>query len=117
MNLPDKIKIGGHFYKVLYPYVFTERFDRCGDIDNEKNVIRVTETSYDEERTYSVIMVTFIHELLHGLDHKTGFHMFDSENGEARIEALSEGIYQLLVDNKDSLYELFKSLKLKVERE
>jgi len=99
MNIPKKIKIGGHNYEIIFPYVFTERFDRCGDIDYSKKLIRIAKNDCDEPRIESAIMVTFIHEVLHGIDDLTGHEMFKGENGEKKIEALSEGIYQVLADN------------------
>ncbi len=99
MKIPKTIKIGGHNYEIIFPYVFTERFDRCGDIDYEKKLIRVSKNSFDEPRSESAISVTFIHEILHGIDNLAGHDMFAGDEGEKKIEALSEGIYQVLVDN------------------
>ena len=100
MNIEKEIKIGGHFYKIIFPYVFTERSDRVGDLDNCTKTIRIAENSYDEPRDKSAITVTLIHEILHGIDNITGHNMFNGAEGESHIEALSEGIYQVLIDNK-----------------
>jgi len=99
MNIPKTIKIGGHNYKIIFPYVFTERLDISGDNDHDKKIIRITKDSPDGPRSESAIDVTFIHEILHGIDHLTGHDMFTGEEGEKKIEALSEGIYQVLIDN------------------
>jgi len=98
MQIPHKLKVGGHTYKVIYPYVFTERFDRLGDIDYSKKTIRIAEKCGNESRTESAIAVTCIHEVLHAIDDLTGHNMFGGDN-EKLVEALSEGIYQVLVDN------------------
>jgi len=97
MRIPKSLKIGGHQYEVVFPYVFTERFDRVGDIDYSKKIIRVAEEYGNEPRKASAIIVTLIHEVLHGIDDITGHNMFDGKEGY--VEALSEGIYQVLVDN------------------
>ena len=99
MNLPKTIKIGGHNYEVIFPYVFTERNDLNGDIDDNKKIIRLVGSIEGEKRVDSALMVTLIHEILHGLDHTTGQRMFAGDEGEKKIEALSEGIYQVLVVN------------------
>lgn len=101
MKIPSKIKIGGHQYKIIFPYVFTERFDRCGDHDFSTKTIRITETEGDVKRANSGIVVTLIHEILHAIDGNSGYDMFYGEEGEKRIEAISEGIYQVLVDNPE----------------
>lgn len=100
MNIPKTIKIGGHQYKVIFPYTYTERYDRWGDCDDTMKIIRVTDSDGGgAKRADSSIIVTFIHEILHGIDCLTGHKMFSGEEGEKRIESLSEGIYQILVDN------------------
>ena len=83
----------------MYPYVFTERQDRGGDCDFQKKVIRVSGTTGCKKRADSAITVTLIHEILHAIDHLIGHGIFSGEYGENEIEGLSEGIYQVLVDN------------------
>jgi len=99
MNLPNKIKIGGHQYKIVFPYVFTERFDQCGDHDSSTKTVRIADNEYNVKRADSSIIVTLIHEILHAIDQTTGHDMFRGNEGEKHIEALSEGIYQVLTDN------------------
>jgi len=99
MKLPKTIKIGGHQYKVVFPYVFTERFDRTGDHDGDSKIIRIVEELGNIKRADSAIIVTLIHEILHAISQVAGNDMFNGDVGETRIEALSEGIYQVLMDN------------------
>ena len=99
MKIPKTIKIGGHQYTVIFPYVFTERFDQCGDHDGSTKTIRITDNEYNVKRANSSIIVTLIHEILHAIDQTTGHDMFQGNEGEKHIEALSEGIYQVLMDN------------------
>jgi len=101
VNLPNKIKIGGHQYKIVFPYVFTERVDLCGDHDSAAKTIRITDNEDNIKRANSSITVTLIHEILHAIDHTTGHDMFQGSEGEKHIEALSEGIYQVLTDNPE----------------
>ena len=100
MNLPSKIKIGGHQYAVVFPYVFTERFDRVGDIDYSKKVIRISKDYASEPRSNSSIAVSIIHEILHGINNRSGGIIFPDDD-EDKIDILSEGIYQVLIDNPE----------------
>jgi len=99
MKIPKTLKIGGHNYKIIFPYTFTERNDITGQADHQNKTIRVVSEVDGEKRSESTIVVTLIHEILHGIDSCTGQGMFRGDGGEGKIEALSEGIYQVLVDN------------------
>jgi len=98
MKIPETVKIGGHVYQVLFPYVFTERFDLYGQHDPEVKEIRVSARDVaNQVRIDSAVFVTFIHEVLHAIDSITGHHVF--KDNEKAIEGFSESIYQILVDN------------------
>ena len=98
MKKPKTVKVGGHNYKVLWPYKFRERSDIQGQCDSGLMEIRVdNDDGNSNERAESCQMVTFIHELLHAIDIASGHKVFI--NNEPAIEGISEGIYQVLVDN------------------
>ena len=98
MKLPESIKIGGHTVKVICPYEFKERVDIDGQYDHELKEIRLSEVDAGgNKKATGVIMVTFIHEFLHAVDYCSGHKIF--VNNEPAIEGISEGIYQVLVDN------------------
>jgi len=100
MKLPEKIKVGGHWIEIKYPHIFQERHDRWGQCDDAKKVIYITNKDQNgEDRNESAVIVTFIHEVLHALDNHSGHEIFMGENGEKKIEGLSEAIYMFLVDN------------------
>ena len=99
MNIPKTLKIGGHIYKIIFPYVFKERYDRVADCDRDACTIRIAEKECEVPRTDSYITVSLIHEVLHAIDNLTGQGIFKGTDGEKKIEGLSEGIYQVLVDN------------------
>ncbi len=101
MKIPHELKIGGHQYRIFFPYVFTERFDLCGDHNASAKIIRIADSEFYESRSTSAITVTLIHEILHAIDSVSGHNMFDGDEGEKHIEALSEGIYQVLADNPE----------------
>jgi len=97
-KLPEKVKIGGHWYKVLHPYEFKERYDRYGHTNSGQKEIALSGVDGNGvKRTESSIIVTFIHEVLHGIDSLIDFLPEGAE--ETTVGRLSEAIYQVLVDN------------------
>uniref|UniRef100_A0A6M3K0G5 WLM domain-containing protein n=1 Tax=viral metagenome TaxID=1070528 RepID=A0A6M3K0G5_9ZZZZ len=98
--IPEKVKIGGHQYTIFFPYLFRERDNLYGQHDHAQKEIRITGVdTCGAERAKSGIIVTFIHEVLHGIDFNSGHQIFNSELGERALEAMAEGIYQVLIDN------------------
>ena len=102
MNLPKTIKIGGHNYKVEYPYKFEERYDIYGQWNDPKKIIYISDVDGNGiKRADSAIIVTFIHEILHAIDGIAGTDIFIAEKKGDRepAEFVSEVIYQILVAN------------------
>jgi len=99
MKKPKTVKIGGHIFKVLWPHKFRERGDIYGLCSHSRAEIRVGNVNAAGNKTAeSAQIVSFIHEVLHAIDITSGHKIFNSN--EAAIEGISEGIYQVLVDNK-----------------
>jgi len=89
-----------NFSEVKCPYIFQERFDRHAQCDAVKKIIYLaTVDGNGEKKAKSHILVSFIHEVLHAIDIQSGHSTFAGDEGENKIEGLSEGIYQVLVDN------------------
>lgn len=83
LKIPNKLKIGGHIYKV------TEKDlgeDKCGDMDRKINEINVNIRNAQSQK-----IATLIHEVL---------HCFDITMPEAQVESLENQIFAFLVDNK-----------------
>lgn len=101
MKIPDKLKIGGHQYKVIFPYHFKELNSAHGQHDATVNEIRINDLdSAGIKRADSQISVTLIHEIMHALDRLTGQdRLGDSDNSEKYLACLAEMIYQFLTDN------------------
>ena len=100
VDIPKKLKIGGHWYKVKFPYRYQERSDWSGHCDNARKRIYIgNDDGNGNLRAESAIIVTLIHEIYHAIDNLTGHGIFTGPEGEARCEALSEGTFQFLVDN------------------
>jgi hypothetical protein len=102
MKIPDTLKIGGHNYTVKYPYHFQDRGDICGQHDGTMKEIKIDDSDpwTHSGRNETGIAVTFLHEILHAVDQITGHEIFKGDEGEKRIEAISEGLFQVLRDNK-----------------
>ena len=98
MDIPKKIKVGGKIYTIDFPYKFKERGDLQGQCDSTLDIIRIgADDGCGNRRSFSSIVITLIHELLHAIDYDTGHKIFiENENA---LEGLSHGIYQVLVDN------------------
>ncbi len=97
MKLPKKVKIGGHNYKVLFPCVELEQegSEFSGKIDHSLKEIKIASHQYDKpNRCESALWVSFIHEVLHGIDYTSGNNV-----QERVICGYAEMIYQVLVDN------------------
>lgn len=97
-NFLEKLKIGGIWHKVLFPYVFKERVDLDGQYDFDLGEIRIAGVDKGGgERTLDFIVISLIHEMLHAVDNTSGHRLF-FENEKA-LEGISRGIFQVLVDN------------------
>ena len=101
MKIPKKLKIGGHAYRVVYPYSFTERGDRNGSHDFDALEIRIDNKDgwSHKENPESRVAVTFLHEILHACDAVTGGGIFSGDDSENKVERLSESLFQVLRDN------------------
>jgi len=90
-----EIKIGGHIFKVLYPYQFREkRVD--GQCDSNQNEIRLAQVDYlGAELAQSNRDETFCHEILHAIN-----SVYCNDNiEEDDIEHMAQGLFQVLKDN------------------
>ena len=84
MKIPKVLKIGGHYVTVnITPDVPN---DNCGQFDIKKN-----ELLLNEKQEQTQLEASLIHEILHALN-----ICMDEE----RVEFLSQGLYQVIKDNK-----------------
>lgn len=87
MNIPTKLKIGGHVYKVeIVDDSSLCDNDTCGKLDRSTNTISISKTLSDSSKS-----VTLLHEAIHAMN---------GELSEEVIDSLSEQLYQLLKDNQ-----------------
>jgi hypothetical protein len=85
MDIPTRIKIGAHWYKILFvPQVDEEgSFGEVSDADCEIRILASLTPSQMEE--------TLIHEILHALGPSLEEH---------EVDRLGFGLHQVLVDNQ-----------------
>lgn len=99
MKIPARLKIGGHWVEVVYPYHFKERSDICGQRDGGLNEIRITNVDLGgNQRPESKVAETLLHELIHAADIISAHDIF--KDNEKAIEGISEMLFQILRDNK-----------------
>jgi hypothetical protein len=99
VKIPEKIKVGGHWITILYPYQYQERDDYSGHYDEgEQKLFIAGTTSKGAQRAESQVALTFLHELVHAADILSGHEVF--QNNEKAIEGITEVLFQILRDNK-----------------
>lgn len=98
MKIPKKIKIAGHWYSVIFPYIFTESNTLYGLCDNTSHKIMLSEKRDGIQRARSHIEETFLHELIHAVDYNYNTSSTDGGLTEFQIEKLGVGLYQVLAD-------------------
>ena len=100
------VEIGGFNFKVIYPYIFKERFDLCAQMDRTYEEIRIAKN--DENGSpycQHKLEESILHEILHGID-----YIYNNDSlTEKQIECLAMGLHQVL--QKNNIYEIFESLK------
>ena len=96
MKLKSKYKIGGHWYKVIFPYKFKERTDIDGQCDNSLLEIRLIATDgMGNEIPMSKVIEIFCHEVLHAIDAVYNAGKLENDT----VARLGNGLYQFLNDN------------------
>lgn len=114
MKIPKELKIGGHVYRIVYPYIFQERGDCCGIHQYSDRSIRIQETdSGGTKRTDSGIRQILLHEIMHAIDCVFCMEQIGKEaDKDHMIDGIAEGLTQLLSDNP----ELLNAFKIRGEK-
>lgn len=96
MKIPSKVKIGGHWYNIIFPYKFIERADVDGYTDHDILEIKIADgDGLDQRLAESKIIEIFFHEIIHAIDHVYNAGALSEET----VKRLGQGLYQVLVDN------------------
>lgn len=92
MKIPEKVKIGPHWFDVDIVEVVDVTMGLRGKIDTLSNSIRLM-----RDQAQSKQEETLFHEVLHEIAASLGIH--DAILDEESITRLAYGFYQFLVDN------------------
>lgn len=96
MKIPDKLKVGGHTYKIIRDYKFQERTDLIAQAEHISQEIRLAPMDVTGNEMHPEKMEEmFLHELLHCVDNVFNGQKID----EASITNFSEGLCQVLKEN------------------
>lgn len=106
MKIPNEIRINGVEFSVGYAPNLRMNDKLCfGYIDFDNSKIMLSETDGTEHQQRCI---TFLHEVIHGIIKNSAVEVFDEE---PVVEILSRGIYQVLQDNGERLFDLKEGKK------
>lgn len=90
MKIPKRFKIGGHWFTVK----FRNRTDDGFDVTGRKNSWN-NEIVLQAEAEFSKQFSTLLHEAVHEIAWQNDLRLT-----ETQVASISEGLFQVLVDNK-----------------
>lgn len=90
MTIPKNIKIGGHSVEVVFRT--SKEITGNGDYDIYHQLIRLRK---EENTPLDAIEESFLHEILEAIRH---FNNLQLSHGDLTV--ISEGLFQVLTDNK-----------------
>ena len=98
MHIPKTVKVAGHILDVSLP-PFIDGGDSEGEYESGLSTLFIAERTMSGEKainqTAQVKDACFIHELLHAIDDVYN----NAALPEEQIHRLSEGLYQVIIDN------------------
>ena len=108
MKIPSSVRIGGVEYTVDF-------------VENLRNDVQILygEINYDQSRIaisttdgggHQMQCITLLHEILHGIQNHSGIEL-PKDSEEKIIDMFARGIYQVLQDNGERLFDIAKSQK------
>ena len=106
MKIPNEIRINGVEFSAGYAPNLRMNDKLCfGYIDFNNSKIMLSETDGTEHQQRCI---TFLHEVIHGIIKNSAVEVFDEE---PVVDMLSRGIYQVLQDNGERLFDLKEGKK------
>lgn len=101
MKIPDCVRIAGVEYQVVYTPNLNNGVNMAyGHIDYENCLIELSDTSGTAHEKRCLILW---HEILHGIREANGMEI---EKEEEIVEMFARGIYQVLQDNGERLFNI-----------
>lgn len=89
MRIPDKVKIGAHWFKVEYKSDNDDGYEHSGTRFAWQGKIRIQKDLIPSKQKS-----VFLHEIIHEIDWQHGLKLQENQ-----VESLAEGLYQVLTDN------------------
>lgn len=103
MNIPDSVRIGGVDYKIkIIPDLRDETKLLQGQIDYYNSLIKLSDT---DGAGHQMRCIVLWHEILHGIAEHAELD-FSKADEETIINVLAKGVYQVLQDNIQALYDI-----------
>jgi len=93
MKIPKKLKVGGFDYDIIFDDKFVEKETLCGQHQPNRLKIILQTGVYNQQK----IDQTFWHEVAHAI---SCVYLGENEMTEDQIDNFSQGLYQVLKDNK-----------------
>lgn len=102
MNIPESIRIGGVEYGIVFePFLSNENgHELLGQIRYQQGIIALSENA---EMCHDVACMTLLHKVLHGVARHFDLAL---EDEETIVDAFARGLFQVLQDNADRLFDL-----------
>ena len=85
MKIPNKLKVGGHIYKIVFQKTTDLADNDCGKTDRTKGIVAIDKDLIQTEKEE-----TFFHEMIHIMN--TGYK-------EVEVDFLAQAIYAILKNN------------------
>ena len=101
MKIPESIRIGGVEYEIQYKDNLRDGNRLLyGQINYDDSIIYLSTTDGTGRQH---MCITLLHEILHGIREHAGFEIEDEEKV---VDILSKGLYQVLQDNGQRLFDI-----------
>lgn len=101
MKIPNSVRIGGIEYNIEYiPNLNDGATLAYGFIDYDNCCIQLSST---DGLAHEHRCVTLLHEILHGIRNHAGLNI---DNEEEIVDMFARGLYQVLQDNGERLFDL-----------
>jgi len=90
MDIPPRIKIGGHWLKIEFQDRPTKAYDKAGSANSFSNLI-ILNVELSPSKRWSCLL----HEIIHELNWQLNLGL-----EEDQISGIAEGLFQVLTDNE-----------------
>jgi len=104
MKIPESIRIGGVDYAVIEKSGLNNGTAVCyGYINYEQSTIELNSGNQDHQKK----CLTLWHEIIHGIVEHSNIGL-EKASDEAIVDTIAKGVYQVLQDNGNALFNLCK---------